>query len=130
MRTSALLLGLLLIFGISASAADRSLEIKLDEMNGSGEAGTATLSEQGEKTLVVVTLSNGLSTRQPSHLHEGTCDDYTPRPAYGLSDVVNGRSRTLVNAPFDRLTSGALIVNVHKSYDDIATQASCGVVKR
>jgi len=128
MRTVLILVGVILLSGAAANA-DRSVVVKLDEMNGSGEAGTATLTQQGDKTLVVIALSNGSATRQPSHLHDGTCDDYIPRPAYALSDVVNGRSRTVVNAPFDKLTSGALIVNVHKSYDDIATQASCGTVK-
>lgn len=113
-----------------AQAANRTLTVKLDAMNGSGENGTATFTEQGEKTLVVIALANGSAVRQPSHLHTGTCSDYTPRPAYGLSDVVNGASHTVVDASFDKLTTGNLIVNVHKSYDDIATQAACGPVKR
>lgn len=116
--------------GITLLFAALTLVVPLQAMNGSGESGTATLTAQGDKTLVVIDLSNGTATRQPSHLHAGTCDDYTPRPSYGLSDVVNGKSRTLVNAPFDKLVNGSLIVNVHHSYDDIATQSACGIVKR
>lgn len=115
---------------ISLLFAALVLVVPLQAMNGSGENGTATLTAQGDKTLVVISLSNGSATRQPSHLHSGTCDDYTPRPSYGLSDVIGGESRTLVSARFDKLVNGSLIVNVHHSYDDIATQSACGVVKR
>ena len=116
--------------GIAYLFAALTLVVPLQAMNGSNETGTATFTAQGDKTLVVIELQNGSSTRQPSHLHAGSCDDYTPRPAYGLSDVVNGKSRTVVAAPFERLVNGSMIVNVHHSYDDIATQSACGVVKR
>jgi hypothetical protein len=116
--------------GISLLFAALTLVVPIQAMNASGENGTATFTAQGDKTLVVIDLSNGSATRQPSHLHAGTCDDYTPRPSYGLSDVVNGKSRTVVSAPFERLVNGSLIVNVHHSYDDIATQSACGIVKR
>src|SRR5579884_1258239 len=116
--------------GIAIFFAALTLVVPLQAMNGSGENGTATFTAQGDKTLVVIELSNGTSARQPSHLHLGICDDYTPRPAYGLSDVVNGKSRTLLSAPFEKLVNGSMIVNVHHSYDDIATQSACGIVKR
>lgn len=130
MRLIVIFLQSLLLFGAAASAAQNTIVVHLDALNGSGEAGTATLTRQGDKTLVVIDLANGTATRQPSHLHAGTCDDYTPRPAYALSDVINGHSRTVVAASLDRLASASLIVNVHKSYDDIATQSACGAVGR
>ncbi len=99
-------IALLVLAFAGARAAERSLVVKIAAMNGSGENGTATFIAQGDRTLVVVDLQNGTATRQPSHLHDGTCDDYTPRPAYPLSDVVNGRSRTVLTVPFDRITSG------------------------
>ena len=101
----------------------------MEGTNGSGESGTATLTPNGSKTVVVIKLAGGSSVEQPAHFHTGTCDHYEPRPLYGLNDVVKGQSTSTVNQPIDKLTQGNLIINVHKSYDDIATQVSCGVAK-
>jgi hypothetical protein len=129
MRTAVYSLIALLITASQSYASPRTVTIHMSAMNGTNEDGTATLTEDGNQTIVLVTLANGTSVRQPSHLHSGSCDDYTPRPAYALHDVVNGSSRTVVPEHLDKLISGTYILNVHKSYDDIATQASCGVVK-
>jgi len=109
--------------------APGTVVIQMGAMNGSGESGTATLKPNGNKTVVVLKLAGGSSVEQPAHFHTGTCDKYEPRPLYGLNDVVNGTSTTSVNQPIEKLTAGDLIINVHKSYDDIATQVSCGVAK-
>jgi hypothetical protein len=125
--------GLLVALGLAASAAVRAdsgtIVVKMEGTNGSGESGTATLTPNGSKTVVVIKLSGGSSVEQPAHFHTGTCDHYEPRPLYGLNDVVKGQSTSTVNQPIDKLTAGNLIINVHKSYDDIATQVSCGVAK-
>jgi len=114
-----------------AAMADSSgtVVIQMSAMNGSGESGTATLKPNGNKTVVVLKLVGGSPVEQPAHFHTGTCDKYEPRPLYGLNDVVNGTSTTTVSQPIDKLVAGGLIINVHKSYDDIATQVSCGVAK-
>jgi hypothetical protein len=122
-----------LALGLAASPAVRAdsgtVVVKMEGTNGSGESGTATLTPNGNKTVVVIKLSGGSSVEQPAHFHTGTCDHYEPRPLYGLNDVVKGQSTSTVNQPIDKLTGGNLIINVHKSYDDIATQVSCGVSK-
>jgi hypothetical protein len=124
---------LLIALGLAASQAVRAesgtIVVKMEGTNGSGESGTATLTPSGNKTIVVIKLSGGSSVEQPAHFHTGTCDHYEPRPLYGLNDVVKGQSTSTVNQPIDKLTAGNLIINVHKSYDDIATQVSCGVAK-
>jgi hypothetical protein len=107
----------------------QTVVVTLNALNGSGESGTATLRAQGSKTVVVIKLANGSGVEQPAHFHVGTCDKYQPRPLYPLEDVVNGQSTTTLNVPIEKLTGGDLIVNVHKSYADIATQAACGVSK-
>ncbi len=123
----------LIALGLAASAAVRAdsgtVVVRMEGTNGSGESGTATLTPNGNKTIVVIKLSGGSSVEQPAHFHTGTCDHYEPRPLYGLNDVVKGQSTSTVNQPIDKLTEGNLIINVHKSYDDIATQVSCGVAK-
>lgn len=131
MRTRALVVlsVALAAFAPAAASADQTVVVTLNALNGSGENGTATLHAQGSKTVVVIKLLNGSGIEQPAHFHVGTCDKYQPRPLYPLEDVVNGQSTTTLNVPIDKLTGGDLIVNVHKSYADIATQAACGVAK-
>ncbi|MBV8489343.1 MAG: hypothetical protein JO199_02345, partial [Candidatus Eremiobacteraeota bacterium] len=98
-------------------------------LNGSGESGTTTLRAAGNKTIVTIKLSNGSGVEQPAHFHAGNCDKYEPRPKYPLEDVVDGKSTTTLDIPMQQLIGGDLIVNVHKSYADIATQAACGISK-
>jgi hypothetical protein len=109
--------------------APKTVVVPLAALNGSGESGTATLRAQGAQTLVTIELANGGTEKQPAHFHVGTCDTYQPRPLYPLKDVVNGASTTTLDVPIDKLVAGDLIINVHKSYSDIATQAACGVSK-
>jgi hypothetical protein len=134
MRTSpiallSLLAAAVLTFSPALADNGQTVVVPLGALNGSGESGTATLHAQGSKTVVVIKLSNGTGIEQPAHFHVGTCDKYQPRPLYPLEDVVDGKSTTTLNVPIDKLTAGDLIVNVHKSYADIATQAACGVSK-
>lgn len=115
--------------GVAAADTARTVTVQLGTLNGSGESGAATLRAQGNKTIVIIKLSGGSDVEQPAHFHVGTCDHYQPRPLYPLEDVVDGKSTTTLNVPIDKLTGGDLIINVHKSYADIATQAACGVSK-
>ncbi|HYW53515.1 MAG TPA: hypothetical protein VFF00_01480 [Candidatus Elarobacter sp.] len=124
-------LGLLCFAGLAAAApaADAPVRIPLDAMNGSGESGVTILTPQGGKTLVELQMKGGKGDPQPAHFHTGTCDKYAPRPLYPLRSVVKGESVTTLDVPIDKLIAGDLVVNVHKSFDDIATIASCAVAK-
>lgn len=127
----ALLTFLMLAAGWSGALAEtgKTVVVQLGALSGSGENGTATLHARGNKTIVTIQLSGGSDIEQPAHFHVGTCDRYQPRPLYPLEDVVNGKSTTTLDVPIDKLTAGNLVINVHKSYADIATQAACGVAK-
>jgi hypothetical protein len=119
----------LLVAPAFAGAADNSVKIKLGAMNGSSEAGTATLIPKGDKTVVVIDVANGPKDPQPSHFHLGTCDKYNPHHEYNLMPVIEGKSTTTLDASIDKLTGGDMVINVHKSMVDVATIASCAVVK-
>jgi hypothetical protein len=111
------------------AGGDRNVNVTLDEQNGSGETGTATLSAMGDgKTRVVLQLSNPPKNPQPAHIHEGTCDKLNPTPAYPLNNLENGRSDTTVDVGLDKLQETAYAINVHKSEADIATYFACGNV--
>jgi hypothetical protein len=115
--------------GNALADTGQTVVVHLNALNGSGENGTATLRARGKKTVVTIELTGGSDIEQPTHFHVGTCDKYQPRPLYALEDVVNGKSTTTLDIPIEKLDGGGLIVNVHKSYADIATQAACGVAK-
>jgi hypothetical protein len=130
-RARAVLLGMLLAAApLVAAAADDAVRIPLGAMNGSGESGVAILTPRGGKTLVQLQLRGGPGDPQPTHFHTGTCDKYGPRPLYMLAAVVKGESTTTLDVPIEKLLAGDLVINVHKSFDDIATVASCAVAKK
>jgi hypothetical protein len=130
-HAGAALLALLLVTGAFVpAAADDAIRIPLAAMNGSGESGVVILTPRGGKTLVQLQVHGGSGDPQPAHFHTGTCDKYAPRPLYMLAAVVKGESTTTVDVPVEKLTAGDLVVNVHKSFNDIATIASCAVAKK
>jgi hypothetical protein len=101
-------------------------ELGMAAQNASGEVGTVTLFRRGAKTLVVIKLSGAPHGPQPAHVHRGTCDNLDPKPAFPLTNVVNGRSSTLLPVSIDRLLSGNYSVNVHQSLTNIPRYVSCG----
>src|ERR1700738_2161036 len=109
---AAVLTAALLVAPELAGAADKSVTIKLDAMNGSSETGTATLTPKGDKTVVVIDVTNGTKLPQPAPFHLGSCDKYTPRHEYNLEGVVDGKSTTTLDAPIAKLIGGDMVINV------------------
>lgn len=109
-------------------AGGADVTVELAEFDGSGQTGTATLTADGEQTRVVIAVDSPLSDSQPAHIHEGTCDDLTPEPAYGLPNVAAGSSDSTVDVSLDTLTDGDYAINLHMSDDDLATYTSCGEI--
>ena len=107
-------------------AAGDDVTVELAEYEGSGQTGTATLTADGEQTRVVISVDSPVSDSQPAHIHEGTCDDLTPEPLYGLPNVTTGSSDSTVEVSLDTLTSGEYAINLHMSDEDLATYTSCG----
>jgi hypothetical protein len=113
--------------GVSARAAD-SITVKLGPQNNSGESGTATLTDAGNKqTKVVLSVTGGAAgVSQPVHIHKGTCDQLDPKPAFPLSPVVDGKSETTVKVSLDDLEYGKYAINGHKSAKEAKTYVFCG----
>ena len=109
-------------------AGGDDVTVELAEFDGSGQTGTATLTADGEQTRVVIAVDSPVSDSQPAHIHEGTCDDLTPEPAYGLPNVTAGSSDSTVDVSLDTLTDGDYAINLHMSDDDLATYTSCGEI--
>ena len=111
--------------GDNGGSSEATLD--LSEQNSSGESGTATLTADGEKTKVVISLDGAPSgVPQPAHIHKGSCANLDPTPAYGLENVMDGKSTTEVDEPLDELQDEDYAVNVHKSGTDLKTYVACG----
>ena len=111
---------------VPATAAMTSVTIPLQAQNGSGEDGTAKLSDTSGGVSVVVTLKGAPATAQPMHIHDGTCTNLGG-VAYPLTCVVNGSSTTTVKGTtVAALLAKPFAINVHKSASDLATYVSCG----
>jgi hypothetical protein len=110
----------------SALAQGTSLTITLNGENGSGQNGTATLTDMGNgQTMVVVNVQNGTTTPQPDHIHSGTCPN-VGNVVYPLTNVINGTSQTTVAVSLQTLLSGTFAINVHKSAAEATVYTSCG----
>lgn len=130
MRNLALILAALAFLsgcgsGDGESGSDEVV-VDLQEQNGSGESGTATLTTDGEKTKVVIALENPSTASQPAHIHEGSCKELDPTPAYGLANVVGGKSTTMVDRPLEKLRDADYAINVHKSALELDVYIACG----
>ena len=117
-----------LSLALPASAADPAHRVYvLAAQNGSGEAGTVTLTPMGDRTRVEIALVGAPNeTAQPAHVHPGSCAKLDPKPKYPLASVVDGYSTTTIDVPISQLTSGDLAVNVHKSASELPKYVSCG----
>ncbi len=112
----------------STSAATNTLTVNLKAQNGSGENGTATLTQTPDGVTVVVSIPNGPAGPQPAHIHDGTCAQLGG-VAYPLTSVVSGNATSTVKgATIDKLLAGKYAINVHKSTSDLGTYVSCGEI--
>ena len=110
-------------------AGEGAVEIELSEQNDSGQSGTATLEAAGEgQTTVTLELSNPPDVPQPVHIHEGTCAEIDPQPAFPLENLEDGTSETTVDISVEELQSGEYAINAHASEEDVETYVACGDV--
>jgi Tol biopolymer transport system component len=108
-----------------------SLRLSLAAQNGSGQDGTATLTDLGDgTTLVAVALANPPAVPQPLHIHPGTCAALAARVAHPLANAVGGASETVVGAPLAALLAAPHAINAHKSPQEAAIFVACGDIAR
>lgn len=109
-----------------ASAAD-TITVQLSPQNNSGQSGTATLTDLGDGTTrVVLNLTDIGSASQPVHIHDGTCATLNPTPKYPLTNLVNGKSETVVKVSLSQLVAQPFAINAHKSAQEVAVYTACG----
>ena len=114
----------------SCGEVKESMTIDLKPQSGSTQSGIAILTANGNQTEVAMFLSTGpagATVEQPVHIHTGTCATLGDI-VYGLSNLVNGKSVTIVNVSLATLKSGTFAINAHKSGTEISTYTSCGQI--
>jgi Cu/Zn superoxide dismutase len=115
---------------LAQDKADKSITIVMKALNGSGEDGTAVLTQTGKDVRIVIALKNGPPIDQPTHIHAGTCSSINPSPEFPLASTNGGKSTYVLHGEtLDFLTAHAYAINIHKSTSDLPTYVSCGNIK-
>ena len=102
--------------------------VVLSAQNNSGESGTATLEDMDGKTKVSIELAGApANTPQPAHIHVGECKN-PGVVKYPLSNVVDGKSESVLDVPLNDLRGPQYVINVHKSAKEAKVYVSCGEI--
>jgi hypothetical protein len=114
-------------FPAARTLAQDDVVVPINELNGSGVSGDASLTDNGDGTTTVDILVDGATGGHPAHIHSGTCAELGD-VVYPLTDVdASGESVTVVDVPLsDLLTKGPYAINIHLSADEIGTYVACG----
>lgn len=136
------LLGLVL-----AACAPAQVTVVMNAENNSGQSGTATLTDLGGATRVVIVIRRSeFGENQPVHLHTGRCGEIGPRAnlmnyTLGLGDMRPADPKTMPGVPatdggyaatsadvdksLKDLANGDWVINVHDALD-FSLYVSCG----
>ncbi len=127
---AALLLAVCALLAFTGTAAAAAITIPIDPQNGSGIAGTATLTDLGNgQTRVDISVTGFQGgTASPAHIHMGTCATLNPAILYPLTDVVSGKSTTVVNVTTATLLAQPHAINIHKSAQEATVYVACGTI--
>lgn len=105
------------------------ITIDFTELNDSGVTGSATLYENGDQTIVELDLDE-TGENHPAHIHEGTCEDLQPEPAYNLENAgEEGTSTTLVDVSLAELLDGDYAIDLHLSPNELGTLIVCADIE-
>lgn len=118
-------------FAAAAVTADpapsRSMTIAMVALNGSGQTGTAVLTDAGGKVRLSVQLSGEPATAsEPAHVHFGRCPVIKAVPAYNVGPIVDGKATNVVDLTWEEITTGKYALNVHQSTANLDRYVSCG----
>jgi hypothetical protein len=116
----------LTIAAFSPAAAQDTITIDMQEIDGSGQSGTANITSDGDQVIVSIEIEPGPDGEpQPVHIHEGNCRDLGD-VAFPLEDVVDGVSESTADVSLSELLAGDYAINVHLSEDQMDVYVACG----
>jgi hypothetical protein len=109
--------------GVS-NVSSSAITVPLQQQNGSGQSGKATLQSSAQGMRVLISLRNDHASSNPAHIHDVTCaqyrritnvDDQYATVKDPLSDLRAGRSETtLGDVSLSDRTTGTYSINVHE----------------
>jgi hypothetical protein len=114
---------------VSAKEGD-TVTVTMGPGRDGSQTGTATLTDMGSQTQVVLDIQPGpAGVAQPVHIHQGSCPG-VGAVAFPLTNVVDGKSTTVVNATLASLQTGGFSINAHQdsSQAGLGVYVSCGNV--
>ena len=106
----------------------------LEAIDGSGQHGSVSFIDRpgggddgsGASTAIVISVGSAdVGLEQPVPIHQGSCDNLGD-VAIPLTNVVDGRSITIWDAPISEVMQDGFVVNLHKSADEVAVYTACG----
>ena len=115
---------------IEQEIQEAEVSLDLQEQNGSGISGTVTLAPGSDGEVEVeIEVDGSDGGPHPAHIHEGSCAELDPNPAFPLEDVVDGRSSTTLDVELSELTLNEYAVNVHESAANADVYVACADVR-
>lgn len=114
--------------GMHNAMSSKVLNINMGPLNGSKQNGTATVKDVAGGVQVKVSVYNQpKGSKEPAHIHKGTCAKIDPAPWKPLQDVVAGTSVTVVKGlTVADLKKAHYAINVHQSAANLPHYVSCG----
>ncbi len=113
----------------SVAALGQSVTIKLNELQGSGDFGTATLTEVSSNQVRIVIQMGGTMPMEHNHpvdVYTGSCTNIDPKPVFPLNAVTNGQSDTTISISMTALMAGRYAIILHESPAALASHTACG----
>jgi hypothetical protein len=111
----------------TAAPEGRTIEVELADLEGSGQSGTATLTELGEnRTRVAIELHGTPGGLQPADVREGSCDRITNEPGFELTPLADGRSESEIDVGLTTLQESDYVLVVQRSEQEPDAHVACG----
>jgi len=124
---AAIAAGILVLSAAPALADTTTLTVPISALNGSGETGSAVLTQTADGVQVVVTIKGAPADAQPMHIHAGTCAKINAAPEWPLTSVTDGKSTSVVKGvTIAQMLKVPYAINIHKSASDLADYVACG----
>jgi hypothetical protein len=119
---------LLTVAAIAPVAGQDTVTINMQEVDDSGQSGSADITSDGDQVIVSIEIDAGPDGEpQPVHIHEGSCRDLGD-VAFPLEDVVDGVSESTADVSLSELLAGEYAINVHLSEDEMDVYVACGTL--
>jgi hypothetical protein len=114
----------------SSAAAEHEILVELEPVGAEGASGEASISKNGDRTNVVVTLiipSGG--GEQPAAIHKGTCAKPAAEPAFELPNLQEGTGAETLDVKTEDLLDGGYSIVIRKSPEEADVTIACGKIE-